>query len=194
MLTLNPDLLFATKTEKGYTWTLASRLGEMLHLAQELFGLRDNSYTILGVEFVADNPRIWYPGNRRDIIIQLSPLAATDMSQACYQLAHETVHLLAPSGGNDGINFEEGVACYFARYYMRTQLGQPAWRPTLPSYVRALALVTPRLDVDVQCIRRLRREHPSFSKIPNVDIAREFPSLSSADIDFLLSNFDRDAI
>lgn len=192
---IRTDLMVAQRlpTNDGYTWTLASRLGDMLHAAQELFGVRDVSYTILGIEFVQDNPRIWYPGNRRNIVVQLDPLAATDMSQACYQLAHETVHLLAPSGDNQGINFEEGVACYFAAYYMRTQFGQPAWRPTLPSYIRALSFVTPRLDADIQCIRRLRSQQPSFSQIHRDDLVREFPSLSSADVDFLLSKFDRDA-
>jgi len=185
--------MFAKKWERGYTWTLASRLGDMLKLAQELFGPRDSSYTILGVEFVGDNARVWYPGNRRDIIIQLGPLAATDMSQACYQLAHETVHLLAPSGGKDGNYLEEGVACYFAAYYMRTQLGQPSWQATLPSYIRAVQLVTPRLDADVHCIRRLRGKQPSFARMHRDDLVIEFPTLSATDVEFLLSTFDREA-
>ena len=49
----------------------------------------------------------------------LSLSAATNILQACYQMAHETVHLLAPSGGRNANNFEEGVACYFAAYYMK---------------------------------------------------------------------------
>ena len=40
----------------GYTWTLASRLGEMLKLAEERYGPRDAGYTILGVEFADDGP------------------------------------------------------------------------------------------------------------------------------------------
>lgn len=116
------------------------------------------------------------------------------MSQACYQLAHETVHLLAPSGGKVAINFEEGVACYFANYYMRTQFSQTSWVPTLPSYIRALRLVAPRLDADIQCVRRLRRQQPSFSLIRRDDIITEFPALSPLDADFLLSEFDRDAV
>jgi hypothetical protein len=191
MFTLNPSLLLAAKWERGYTWTLTSRFGEMLYMAQDIFGPRDTSYTILGVEFVMDNPRIWYPGSRRDIIIQLSPPAAMDMAQACYQLAHETVHLLAPSGGNDAINFEEGVACYFSAYYMRTQFGQPSWHPSHPSYIRALSLVTPRLDAHIQCIRRLRNKHPTFSLISRDDLIAEFPALKPEDADFLLSRFDR---
>src|SRR4051812_12688158 len=64
---VDPALFMARPIENGYTWTLASRLGDMLHLAETMFGPRDPSYTVLGVEFVADNPRVWYPGNRKFI-------------------------------------------------------------------------------------------------------------------------------
>ena len=37
-------------------------------------------------------------------------------------MAHETIHLLAPSCGRNANNFEEGVACYFAAYYMKYNL------------------------------------------------------------------------
>lgn len=64
-------------TNDGYTWTLASRLGHMLQRAEELYGLRDTSYTILGIEFTDGNPQSWWPGNRRNIVIQLSTGAPT---------------------------------------------------------------------------------------------------------------------
>ncbi len=54
----------------GYTWKLASLLGNMLHIAEELFGQRDPSYTILGIEIGSDIPHIWYPGDRKHIVIQ----------------------------------------------------------------------------------------------------------------------------
>ena len=177
----------------GYTWTLASRLGDMLHMAEELFGPRDCSYTVLGIEFGPDNPRIRYPENRGHIIIQLSLLAATNMSQACYQMAHETVHLLAPSNGPNANNFEEGVACYFAAYYMKSKLNQPNWRPTLPSYRCALELIAPRLDEDIYCVRRLRDKNPAFQDMSKEEISEEFPDLSADDVDFLISKFDRDS-
>ena len=94
-INIDSDLLVAQRLscDSGYTWTLASRLSEMLHMAEELFGVRDCSYTILGIEFGPDNPRIWYPGSRRHIIIQLALSAATNRWKAYYQMAHETVHL-----------------------------------------------------------------------------------------------------
>ena len=194
-ININSELLVAQRLpdRKGYTWTLASRLGDMLNMAEKLFGERDCSYTILGIEFGPDNPRIWYPGGCRHIIIQLSLQAATNMSQACYQMAHETVHLLAPSGGQNANNFEEGVACYFAAYYMKEKFNEPCCSPTIPSYQCALALVTPRLDEDIDCVRRIRKNQSSFCDMTKEDISAEFPNLGSEDVDFLISKFDRDS-
>ena len=203
-ININSNLLVAQRLPdgNGYTWTLASRLSDMLHMAEELFGPRDPSYTILGIEFVSDNSRIWYPGNRGHIVIQLDPSAATNILQACYQMAHETVHLLSPSGGQNGTNFEEGVACYFAGYYMKNgcftgyymknAMHEPSWQPTLPSYKRALELITPRLDEDRYCVRRLRAQQPSFPKIGREKISAEFPDLTPTEVDILISKFDRD--
>jgi len=190
---LEPSLFFTAPLESsnGYTWTLASRLGDMLHQAQEFFGQRDKSYTILGVEFGTDNPRIWYPGNRKDVIIQLSPSAAESMARACYQLAHETVHLLSPSGANDANNFEEGIACYFAALYMRIHFKGLLMQPEVPSYLHALALVGPRLSTDIHCIQRLRSHEPCISRISREDLAAEFPDLTASDVDFLASKFVR---
>ena len=181
-----------------HTWGLPFRLGEMLHMAEELFGPRDSSYTIHAIEFVPDGPYIFYPLNdgsikRPHIIIRLGDLAAKDMSQACYQMAHETVHLLAPSGGRNANNFEEGVACYFAAYYMKRKLNQPSWSPTLPSYKRALELIAPRLDEDIYCVRRLRDNNPAFQDMSKEEISEEFPDLSADNVDFLISKFDRDS-
>ena len=177
----------------GYTWTLASLLGNMLHIAEGLFGKRDHSYTILGIEIGPDLPKIWYPGNRKDIVIQLDSIAATDMYRACYQMAHETLHLLAPTGVDDASNFEEGVACYFADLYMREVLKNPYLPPSLSSYRTAFELVKPLLDADRYCIRRLRDQQPSFSKITREQISVAFPSLTPKDVSFLIKRFNRNS-
>ena len=189
------DLLYAQplSDRDGYTWTLVSRLGEMLYMAEELFGPRDRSYTILGVEFVSDNPRIWYPGNCQHIIIQLDLSAATNMFQACYQLAHETIHLLAPTGGKNANNLEEGVACYFADLFMKEAMRNPYPPPSLLSYRAAFELVKPLLDADKYCIRKLRKQQPSFSKMSEEQISIAFPNLTSKDVGFLISKFNRNS-
>ena len=161
---------------------LRSRLGDMLEKAECLFERRDCSYTILGIRFGNRKPGIEYVTRYEDkkIVIRLSSLAAQDMLQACYQLAHETVHLLAPIVIEDTTYFEEGVACYFAAYYMKEALGQPDWRPEEGSdhyekYKCALELVKPLLDKDKHCFSKLRDVEPSFSKMDEGLIRNAFP-------------------
>ena len=194
-ININSELLVAEPLPDGtVSWTLASRLGDMLDMAEYLFGPRDCSYTLLGIEFESTGPRIWYPGrHRKHIIIQLSLRAAANMSQACYEMAQETIHLLAPSVGRSANNFEEGVSCYFAAYYMKEKFNEPSWSPNHSSYERALVLIKPRLDEDIDCVRRIRKNQPSFWDMTKEDISEEFPNLESEDVDFLISEFGQDA-
>lgn len=194
-ININNELLIPQCLSDGsYTWTLTSRLGNMLEMAEELFGPRDPSYTILGIEFVSNGPYAWYRGShRRHIIIRLNLEASTDMWQACYQMAHETIHLLAPTGGKNSTNFEEGVACYFAAYYMKNGLNAPDWKPDLLSYKRVLKQVAPLLDADLDCVHRLRKQEPSFSKMSKELISGAFPNLTSENVNFLISKFDRNS-
>ena len=187
------DRLFTAPVPNGgYKWTLASLLGDMLCEAEKLFGERDYSYTILGVELVYDGPRVWYPGDRKHIIIQLSLEAATDLFVACYEMAQEVVHLLAPTGGPHANNFEEGVSCYFAELWMKERLNAE-FLPSMSSYRDVLNAVRPLLDTDRYFVRKLRNQQPSFSKITKEQLKGVFPDLSSDDISFLLKKFDRNS-
>lgn len=126
----------------------------------------------------------------------LSASAAQDMARACFQMAHETVHLLAPSGGQNANNLEEGVACYFSLFYMELYYKEknrkePKWYYTEESYKRALKFVLPRLNEDIYCIRRLRERKPSFRDISQEEIQTEFPELGEEDVCFLLSKLVR---
>ena len=168
------------------------RLGGMLIKAEEMFGARDYYYTVLGVEFSRKGPCIWYSKNRRFITIMIRSDVGDD-SQALYQLAHETVHLLAPTGGSDATNLEEGVACYFSGYYMEKVLKENSynwWDTGNARYDSVLNVVKPLLDNDIGCIRRLRERQPSFTKMSVDDIRSEFPKISDADAHFLVRKFD----
>ena len=196
-ISVKKNLLFAERMSdgRGYTWTLASRLSEMLHMAEELFGPRDPSHTILGIEFVSDNPKIWYPGGRQHIIIQLNYSAATDVAEAYYQMAHEAVHLLAPTGGSYSTNLEEGIACYFADYYMTAKkIDRPKWAEYRPrNYMCALEAITPLIDEDIYCVRRLREHQPSFRYMTQEDIIKVFPNLKPEVVNFLIAEFETDS-
>ena len=177
---------------KPNTWTLATRLGEMLHKAEKLFAPRDCSYTILGFEFSADGPKIWYPGNRNHIVVRLNKCFITNPLRAYYDLAHETVHLLSPTGGSDANNFEEGVACYFADCYIKSELCTTrSWDLIPTSYECALALVKPLLDSDRDCVKRLRCIEPSFSKMKEEMIRKEFPCWCPEIVERLVKPFNR---
>ena len=123
-------------TNGEFAQELRRALNDMLEMAECLFGQRDCSFTILGIKFRDDGPYVWYPeigdGQEKYITIMLSSSAAQNMSRACFQMAHETVHLLAPTGGQNANNLEEGVACYFSLYYMELyykekNLNEPKW-------------------------------------------------------------------
>ncbi|MEE9303922.1 MAG: hypothetical protein V3U84_09055 [Thiotrichaceae bacterium] len=110
--------IVAHKTQNGYTWTLASRLGELMGYAEKEYGERNKTWTILGTEFTdREQPRNWNPfyyQGKKNIIIQLSKKAAHDEKEAMFQLAHETFHALVAPGKNDATFFEEGLATYFS--------------------------------------------------------------------------------
>jgi len=175
----------------GYTWTLASRLGQMLALAEESYGPRDPSYTVLGVEFTAGIPQIWYPGKRRDIVIQLSLECLTDKLRAYWQLAHESVHLLSPTGGGPAAMLEEGLATLFAQEYMARTLGVPALNTGMASYDDACARVGALLALAPHAIRRLRTIEPTISHVSATLIRQVAPQVSEHEAYVLASPFDR---
>jgi len=80
-MVIETDLIVAHRlpTNNGYTWTLASRLGGMLRDAEDKFGERDRSYTILSIEFCGDFPQVWYPANCRQVVIQLTESCLTNL-------------------------------------------------------------------------------------------------------------------
>ena len=101
-------------SKDGYTFTIVSQLGPMLHEAERSFGQRNKDYTILGIE-LADikQPQIWFPGDCRHIIIQLTEDCINDMDKALFQLAHETIHCLEPNKYGSTTVLEEGLEHIF---------------------------------------------------------------------------------
>ena len=151
------------KTNDGYTWTLPTRLGQMLSEVEAAYGPRDRSWTILGIEFIVGNPQIWFPGDRAHVAIQLSTTAEESEVRACYQLAHETVHLLAPAGPRIAPVIEEGLATVYAEDFVRREF-KVIDMTNVPSYARAAALVRELLAATPDAIPRLRAIEPYFTR------------------------------
>lgn len=195
---INSNLLVSQRLPNGdYNWTLPYRLCDMLHMAEDLCGPRDTSYTILHIEPGHKKPQIWFPSEEypKHIVIRLKTDPAEDMFQACYQLAHETVHLLAPVKGKAN-NLEEGVATYFAAYYMKIRMKEPCWRPSdTPSgksYKKVLEKVLPLFDRDEKCISKIRKNQ-KFSQISKDRIRQAFPnSPSREELNWLFEEFVRE--
>lgn len=182
-------LLVAQRIEGGYSWTLASRLSNMLHRAEELYGARDLEYTPVGVEFTQDGPRTWYPGNRKHVAIQLSIGARYSVDVALFELAHEVIHLLSPSGGQNANVLEEGVSVEFALRYLREERGL-TWQVPQPRYKRAHELVRVLLDIDEEAIKKLRTEQPFMPKISVEMILKHFPSVEQEIAENLSQSFN----
>jgi hypothetical protein len=139
----------------------------MLSELQNRYGERDHAWTILGVEFGADGPQNWfpcYPNGGKFVLIELFYNALNNIELACYQLAHEAVHLLAPNGGGGAPVIEEGLATVYSEDYVRTIFNKPSFT-SLESYKQAAALVRELESIVPDAIRNLRRVEPSFKKM-----------------------------
>ena len=181
-------------TQTGYTWTLTSRLGHILRMVEDYFGSRDKSFTLLGLEFCSSGPNTWFPSNCKNVIIQLSYFASNDEKQACYQIAHECVHLLSPVTLGNENNLEEGVATYFASEYMKKFMADSSWYTTMDSYKEAERIVFKIMAEDMECVKKLRRLEPSLSKVTMEQLKTldAVKCLSEDECNFLLERFDRD--
>ena len=153
-----------------YAWTLTTRLGDMIAEVEKRYGPRDLSWTVLGIEFTPTGPNLWYPGDRKHIAIQLCSNALQDWGLACYQLAHESVHLLSPTGQKIAPVLEEGLATVFSEDYV-WQNFQRAGLTNGSLYVEPAALVRKLLSIAPDAIPRLRAIQPSFTEMNEATFA-----------------------
>lgn len=164
-------------TQDGlYTWTYVSLLGDMLETAESNYGERDKSYTFLGIEFVdEDIPYIWYRKQGKGVIIRLTSSCINNMNQGCFQLAHECIHLLSPTGSKRANLLEEGLATLYSIVYLRQVLNIKRKFSSLPSYDLARSATEQLLAIDPNAIRTLRAEQPCISDISADLILKHYP-------------------
>jgi hypothetical protein len=146
----------------GFTYTLTTLLGVFLREAERRYGPRDKNWTPLGIEFGGTVPQIWYPGNCGNISIMLTESARHNPSQAIFQLAHETIHLLSPLGKRAATVFEEGLATAFADD-MSPRYGSTCYT-NHPSYLTAKSLTVQFLLIYPDGIKHMRGRVQSFNQ------------------------------
>lgn len=199
---ISPKLALAEPCGGGsscaFTWTLATRFGVSLNFAEKRYGRRDLNWTLLGVDFARlPAPQIFYAGHfdgRRDIVIQLTPEAATDEKRALFQLGHEVVHTLSPIGPNVKSSvLEEGIATYNSIEYVRH-----AGFDINPTYIGAAAYEAAYwLTVELEAAQpdfksrtaALRNRHGSLSQLSAAQIRAAYPNISAALAQRLSQNF-----
>ena len=164
--------------QHGWTWTLTTRLSNLLEEAERRFGPRDLQWTPVGIEFGGGNPGVWYPGgwDRKHISIRLSRHAADRPERAIFQLTHEVIHLLSPGPREEALAIEEGLATLFSlevscRFKVNLVYGEAA-------YNHAAAATKKLLDIDPDAVKRLRAKRPSFSEFTPDFVRENIPEVS----------------
>ncbi|MGG7664084.1 hypothetical protein [Dyadobacter sp. BHUBP1] len=181
---------FVVPTSTGYSFSYTSLLGHLITKAETLYGERDKSYTILGVEIMSDEfgeaPQVWYPGNCKHIAIRITSSCLGHLGKSVYQLAHETIHCLFPSGGAHANYLEEGLAVHFALECAKeySYFPKPSQR-----YQEAFELVDPILKQDRSFIKKLRERELSLYRISRDLIIELAPDISPETAENLVTKF-----
>ncbi|MFT8671951.1 MAG: hypothetical protein ABF802_09285 [Acetobacter orientalis] len=177
---------FVSLDAKTPHWTLTTILSNFIFILEEKYGKRNMNYTPVGIEFCGATPYVWYPGNRNHISIVLSESAAQNLEQAIFQLAHEAVHLLDPSGGSKANVLEEGLATLFQKEICREN--DINIDICSEKYEFASQLVTTLLSIDITIIKKLRLKKP-LHKIEMDDIYNLNESIDESIIENLCQRF-----
>ena len=174
---IHPQLIITSKENKATRSTMASRLGEMLIVAENLFGQRDHRYTFLGIEFTNDAPHIHFEPNK-NMIMQLHMGAMLEPMETYAEMAHECIHLLSPCPQRPVTILEEGIAEVFAYIYMRdTMKHELKPKPPGTAYHEAAELVAMLMSINPYGIKQMREEEPTISLITKSLIWKHYPML-----------------
>ena len=163
---------------------------ELLRLAENTLGPRDTSKQIYQPVFADYGPLIRNTPNLDGGFAELSRHSEEYWPTVVYELAHETVHLLNPRPGV-GNWLSEGIAVAFS-VYAQLHYKLEAQSINLPSYRRALWLVS-RLPSDpLAAGRRIRATSGSLNDVTPSILAEMFPSVESEVLVELCKTFVRE--
>ena len=166
------DPLFVTEFREDGShspMTLPEYVSRFLAEIEHLFGPRDHSFTLVGIDIDRTSgsfPRLWYPDSgitpddterrSKHVVIRLGPNALTHPAVARWQLAHECFHLLDPwNPGVDGRPtnmLEEGLATW----YQNDRVPEAEYHEGL--YAISEDLVRPLMGQLPSAVKRIRRE------------------------------------
>ena len=182
------ESLFVTQLqENGTHWalTLPAYASRFLADIEHLFGPRDPSFTVVGIEIDATPgacPHLWYPDSgiapddhtkrSRHVAIRLTSNALTNPVRAQWQLAHECIHLLDPWNeqvdGRPANWLEEGLAAWYQNSRVRGAEYHEG------QYALAENLVLPLMDELPNAVKRIRGERRLRISAITPDVLREY--------------------
>lgn len=181
----------ATPIEGGYSWTIISLLGTILKDAEGLYGERDRSFNILGVELCdQEQPQTWYPGGwngQKDVIIQITKDCENNLKKAIFQVSHEVIHCLCPKPGCHANVLEEGLATLFSTY--ESNIFGTGYHPGSLLYISAMEIVEELLSYDETIIKKARMMEPDISLITKEMLLGFHPSIKDDLLEILLKPF-----
>ncbi|MEM6616619.1 MAG: hypothetical protein AAF619_08825 [Pseudomonadota bacterium] len=185
-----------------YSWSLASRLGQALVFTEARYGIRDRTWTLLGVEFVEPGgPSVWFPNygaGGRNVIVQLTPETRVDEKRALFQIGHEVVHVLEPGGPpGEATVFEEGLATLNSLDFVTAQ-GIAIDESYIADrrYLAAFQAVNRIVEAEgrsalERSVRALRDQTGDLSPLTPEDLTRVFQSVSPEDAITLAAPFSK---
>ena len=196
---------FTTELQKDGSYspiTLPVWASLFLAEIEQLFGPRDNSFTILGIDINQtpdEPPHLWFPDSgisandaeqrSRHIVIRLGLNALSNPIRARWQLAHECVHLLDPWNpkidGRSTNYLEEGLATW----YQNSRV--PEAESHEGQYAVAESLVGSLMGELSLAVKQIRQEHQvRIGEITPEAIKSYRPELSQETLKKLCRTFD----
>jgi hypothetical protein len=175
--------------------TLRPIFDQMFLAAEAFFGPGTREYNFVGIQFVENGPYCQFYRQKRDISISLQTDCMTNPSRAKFQLAHETVHVLAPFGHAQANVLEEGLACWFQLQWIRKnshQFEEPEKWLNLHDerYIAAYRLVEKWIAPDLDSLKRMRVTQPIFRNFDCNLMSLHYPHMPADAIAKILEDFD----
>lgn len=198
------ESLFVTRLKEGsdhWAMTLPAYASRFLADIEHLFGPRDHSFTLVGIEIDTTpgaSPHLWYPDSgiapdnparrSRHVAVRLASNALADPARARWQLAHECFHLLDPWNervdGRPATWLEEGLAAWF----QNSRVPEAEYHEG--QYAPAESLVSPLMDELPEAVKLIRRERRLRISEIVPDVLREYcPKFSQETLQKLCQPF-----
>ena len=135
---------------------------KFLNYSQHLFCLRTAGHNLIDCWYHDDGPEIFYP-RPEQIAIRLSSDSQGVTDQIIYQLAHEVIHCISPSGGVHANVLEEGIAVFYSVITVK-KYGL-VWEPSMASYKQARSILEPYLINHPLFIKMVRQQEQYIFKV-----------------------------